>query len=63
MKRTLKRELKKYLKLLTGKGSQPVISKLHSLFLREELLEAKKSQHHLGIWQKTCELVRCFGFV
>ena len=35
------------MKLLTGKGSQPVISKLHSLFLREELLEAKKGQHHL----------------
>jgi hypothetical protein len=49
--------------LLTGKGSKPVISKLHSLFLREELLEVKKSQHHLVAWQKMCELVRFFGFV
>jgi hypothetical protein len=44
-------------------GSQPVISKLHSLFFREELLEAKKSQHHLGASQKLCELVRFFGSV
>ena len=57
------KRVKKYLKLLTGKGSKPVISKLHSLFLREGLLEAKKSQHHLGSSQKSCELVRFFGFV
>ena len=51
------------MKLLTGKGSKPVISKLHSLFLREGLLEVKKSQHHLVVSQKLYRLVRFFGFV
>jgi len=40
----------KALKLLTGKGRKPVISLRHSLFLREGLLGAEKSQQHVGIF-------------
>jgi hypothetical protein len=51
------------LKLLTGKGSQPVIPKLHSPFLRGGLLEAKESRHHLASSEKLRKLVPFFGLV
>ena len=61
--KNFEKRVKKYLKLLTGKGKKPVDSLCHLRFLRGVLLGIEMGPQHVRSTEKMLRLVLAFGQV